>query len=136
MVILEVRGPLELSTKDLIEDNQLGAAEEWRLATGHLVEDYSEGPKVREGARRCLVEHLRCHVQGRSHKRIRSFCFLDVLEFRLRPCEEGSAVVFTVVEGFAVAVVNLIMIGKAGAAKRLEFKFMTLLVSILSTLAS
>ena len=125
MVVLEVRGPLELATKDLIEDDQLGASEEWRLATGHLVEDNSEGPKVREGARRCLVEHLRCNVQGRSHKCIRSFCFLDVLEFRLRPCEEGSAVVFTVVECFAVAEVNLIRRGRAGAAKRLEFKFLT-----------
>ena len=107
VLIDESRWPLKLSPEDLIEDDHLSATKEGRLSAGHLVEDHSEGPKVGKGARLGLVEHFRRHIQGRPHKRIRSFSLLDVLQLLLRACEEWRAEVLTVVQRFAVAVIDL-----------------------------
>ena len=99
--------PLELATQDLVEDVHLGAAEEGRLAANHLVQDDAEGPEVREGARLSFVEHLGRHIERSAHKGIRSFCFLDVLQFLLRPRVERRLVIFTVVQRLSVAEVDL-----------------------------
>ena len=64
-----------------------------------------------------LVKHLRCDIERRSDESIGPFCYLDVLEFLLRPCEERRTEVFTIVECFTVAEVNL-----RGKQSQLYFK--------------
>ena len=107
LVVLDVGGPLEVSAQDLVKDDRLSEAVEGRGSAGHLEEDYAEGPEVREGPRESVVQHFRCYIETRPNERVRSFCFLDVLEFILGPCVERSAVVFAIVQSFAVSVVNL-----------------------------
>ena len=100
-------GPLELASQDLVKHNHFSLAEEGCLASGHLVQDDTEGPEVGECARLSLVEHLGRHVQRSTHERVRSLGALHVLQLLLAAREEGRAIVFTVVKSFAVPVVNL-----------------------------
>lgn len=99
---------MEVTLEDLVEDDSFCKSVEGSDAAGHLEENDTECPEVREGTRQgVLVEHFRRHVQARPNERVRSFCFLDVLEFMRRARVERRAVIFAIVEGLAVPVVDL-----------------------------
>ena len=69
MLVLDLGRPLlYLTASYLIVDNLFSVTMEGRPATGHLVDDHTKGPEVTECAGLSPVEHLRCHVEGRTNE--------------------------------------------------------------------
>ena len=55
LLIMQVVWPLELTTKDFVEDDHFSTTEKRRLSTCHLIQNDAKGPEIREGARLSFI---------------------------------------------------------------------------------